>query len=376
VSDWKQLYAEVSELAPPARLGHRINQLAVMAPAHTRASRVWVAARRNRGRVAELAAALIAIAVLVVAIHGHDGSGQPPTGGAGPSTHRVGAHGVSLALPPDFHVVKPASPGAVSDPQTLIVVGTHGVHAIRSRCQIASYHVPSQGAVIVIIRWQSSLDAGGSGGPGIAALRKLRRVEQPSFECYSGRGAAVQFRAGGHPYQVNVMVGDHATAARIAQALAVARSLHVLHAATPLSARAQPLHLILPVGWTSRSFSGGLGSDPHGLRVLVAANRRLPASVAECESLIPGLTSDQAMVRIYDYGQSPLAPKARSVNVIRPGAPNPVQQPNGRVGGFNETRVRYEGHTLVIDTNYGSSQPTAGVRAQVTKLLRGVITTR
>lgn len=227
MSDWKQLYAEVSDLAPPARLGYRINQLAATAPAHTRASRAWAAARGNRGRAAELAAALIATAVLVVAIHGHDGSGQPPARGAGPGNHRVSAHGVSLALPPDFHVVKPASPGAISDPQTLIVVGTEGVHAIRSQCQIASYHVPSQGAVIVIVRWQSTLDAGGSGGPGIAALRKLRRVEQPTFECYSGRGAAVQFRSGGHPYQVNVMVGDHATAGRVARALAVARSLRV-----------------------------------------------------------------------------------------------------------------------------------------------------
>jgi hypothetical protein len=373
VSDWKQLYEEVSELAPPARLGSRINALTAAAPALTGASRVWAAATRNRGRAAELVAATIAIAVLVFAIHGHGGSGQSPTAGTGPAKHRVSSHGVSLALPPDIHVIHPASPGPVTDPQTLIVVGTHGVHPIRSKCQIASYHVPSRGAVIVIIRWRSSFDAGGSGGPGISALRHLTGVKQPTFECYSGRGAGVQFRSGGHPYQVNVMVGDHASTARIAQALAVARSLHILHTARPLSAQAQPLRLTLPAGWTSRSFSGGLGSDPHGLRVLVAANRRLPASVAECESLIPGLTSDQAMVRIYDYGQSPLAPKAPSVNVIRPGAPKPVQQPNGRVGGFNETRVRYQGHTLVIDTNYGSSHPPAEVRAQVAKLLRGVI---
>ena len=132
------------------------------------------------------------------------------------------------------------------------------------------------------------------------------------------------------------------------------------------------LHVSLPHAWSSRSFFGGLGSDPHGLRVLVAANVSLPPSIAECETVIPSLSREQALVRIYDYGQSPLAPRAHRVGVLKPGAVSPVQQANGRLGGFNEARVSYDGQTLLIDTSYGSTHPPAAVRAQVAALLRGV----
>ena len=132
------------------------------------------------------------------------------------------------------------------------------------------------------------------------------------------------------------------------------------------------LHFSLPRAWSSRSFFGGLGSDPRGLRVLVAANVSLPSSIGECETLIPSLSRDQALVRIYDYGQRPLAPRAHRVGVIRPGAVSAVQQANSRVGGFNEARVAYDGHTLLIDTSYGSTHPPVAVRAQVAALLRGV----
>jgi hypothetical protein len=315
----------------------------------------------------------MAIGLLVLAIHGHGGSGSTGSGAA-PPTHRVAANGISIALPKDFHVVQPASPGAVTDPQTILVAGTSGVHPIRSPCQIASYHVPARGAVIVIIRWHSIADAGGPGDAGISALQHLTHVQRGIFECYPGLGGAVQFQAGGLPYQVNVMAGDHASPARIAQALAVARSLHVAPTvAVPVSAPARPLHVTLPPGWMSRSFSSGLAPNTHGVGVLIAANRRLPASVTRCEALIPGLASDQALVRIYDYGRIPPTEQFIRVTVVRPGAPSPDHQPNGRLGGFNETRIIYHGHLLMIDTNYGTPYPTA-IEEQVAELLLSIST--
>jgi hypothetical protein len=148
-------------------------------------------------------------------------------------------------------------------------------------------------------------------------------------------------------------------------------------ASTPHNSATAPptsVRLVLPDGWNSRSFSGGLGSDPHGLQVLVAANVPLPASVAECEALIPRLGRNRALVRIYDYGGSPLAPRALRVSVIRLGKIRPVTQPNGRVGGFNQSRVSYDGHTLTIDTSFGSSHPSVAVRTQVATLLRRLTT--
>lgn len=97
-----------------------------------------------------------------------------------------------------------------------------------SQCQIAAYLIPAGGAVVVVVGW-SSVTAGGGGHlkSGRAPLARLRSVQRPSFECFSGRGAAAQVVLGGKPYQVNVMVGDHASKPRVAQALAVARSFRL-----------------------------------------------------------------------------------------------------------------------------------------------------
>ncbi len=62
---------------------------------------------------------------------------------------------------------------------------------------------------------------------GLAPLAKLGPVSQPSFECFEGRGAVAQLGLQKHAYQVNVMVGDRATPATVAQALAVARSFNL-----------------------------------------------------------------------------------------------------------------------------------------------------
>jgi hypothetical protein len=101
------------------------------------------------------------------------------------------------------------------------VVGTGGVRPRASRCQIASYRVPAGGGVVVVVGWKSR-EAGVKTGR--APLRKLRRVTRPSFECFSGRGAVAQVVLGGRSYQVNIMVGDHASQQRVAEALAIGRS--------------------------------------------------------------------------------------------------------------------------------------------------------
>jgi len=63
--------------------------------------------------------------------------------------------------------------------------------------------------------------------PGRAPLKKLVMVTRPSFECFSGRGAAAQVVLGGKAYQVNVMVGDRASKQRVAEALTVTRSFNL-----------------------------------------------------------------------------------------------------------------------------------------------------
>jgi hypothetical protein len=76
----------------------------------------------------------------------------------------------------------------------------------------------------VVVGWHSLADAGGLATPGRVPLGSLTSVRPGVFECYGGPGAAATVRLGGRQYQVNVLVGRHAPAPTVAQALAVGRS--------------------------------------------------------------------------------------------------------------------------------------------------------
>lgn len=150
---------------------------------------------------------LVALALLVSAC---DGS----------SSHVLASHGVRVLVPAGWERVRPA----VTNPRTLLVAGTPGVRPKPSRCTQAAYRIPAAGAMVVVIRWSSVAEAGGAPRPGRAPLRRLVAVTKPTFECFAGRGAVADLLLGGKRYQVGVLVGDRASADRVRQALAVARS--------------------------------------------------------------------------------------------------------------------------------------------------------
>jgi hypothetical protein len=167
----------------------------------------------------------VLVLALALAAHSNPGADSPPPGGASkPHPSTISSHGVHLVVPSGWESVKPASDAPVTDPRTLLVVGTHGVQAAASQCQIAAYHVPPTGAVVVVVGWTSAAAGGGSLKTGRGPLDKLVAVHRPGFECFEGRGAAAQVRLGGTDYQVNVMVGDRASRQQVSAALAVARS--------------------------------------------------------------------------------------------------------------------------------------------------------
>src|SRR5437899_494538 len=137
----------------------------------------------------------------------------------GSSGRSISSHGVRLVVPRTWHRIEPASGGSVTDPQTLLVVGTAGVRPLASNCEIAKYRLPPARAVVVVVGWKSVATAGGAPWePGRAPLKSLLAVHRPSFECLSGRGAAADVLLAGKPYQVNVMVGDRASKPRVAEA--------------------------------------------------------------------------------------------------------------------------------------------------------------
>jgi hypothetical protein len=143
------------------------------------------------------------------------------------ATRPVAADGVQVTVPTTWLRVTPAGDGRVTDPRTLLVVGTTGVRARATQCQIAAYRVPARGAVVVIAGWRTATSGGGNMEPGRWPLKALTSVKRPSFECYAGRGASASLVLGRKAYQVNVMVGDHASRERVAVALAVARSFRL-----------------------------------------------------------------------------------------------------------------------------------------------------
>lgn len=142
----------------------------------------------------------------------------------GEGTHGVSSHGVRVVVPSGWSLIRPAR-GPVSDPATLLVVGTDGVHANQSRCPIAAYRIPADGAVVVVVGWRSIGAAGGAAAqPGRAPLKGLVTVKRPSFDCFSGRGASAYVVLSRRPYQVNVLVGNGASKEQVKQALSVGRS--------------------------------------------------------------------------------------------------------------------------------------------------------
>ena len=132
-----------------------------------------------------------------------------------------GAGGAQLTLPSGWSKVNPASETR-SDPRTLLVIGTDGTKPIESDCQVSSYRVPADGAVVVVIGWRDSV--GGSSYLPLSGM-KLRRG---TFDCFPGRGAVGRVTRRDRDFQVNVLVGDRASDATTDAALDAARSLAVV----------------------------------------------------------------------------------------------------------------------------------------------------
>jgi hypothetical protein len=129
--------------------------------------------------------------------------------------------GVSVRLPASWSEVVPGVGSSNTDVDTVLVAGTDGVQPRRTPCVVASYRIPADGAVVVVIAKR---------GPASAAVPTDRRefselrLHREYLSCFDGRAAVAQIALRGRAYQVNVLVGDRAGAHIVLQALSVARS--------------------------------------------------------------------------------------------------------------------------------------------------------
>lgn len=168
----------------------------------------------RRLRTASLLLAATTLAALAVV-----GTGAAARG----DTDTVRGGGVEVSLPDGWSRIAVGPQSAGDDPRTVLVIGTEGVLAIETECLVSSYRVPLDGAVVVVIGWREP--TGTSAFLPLSTM-KLRRG---LFACFPDRGAVAQVTRRGLDYQVNVMVGDRASAETIEAALDAARSI----AATP-----------------------------------------------------------------------------------------------------------------------------------------------
>lgn len=162
----------------------------------------------RRLRTASLVLTAVTLAALVVAALGTAARSDTVRGG-----------GVELLLPDGWARIQPARQAVVEDPRTVLVIGTVGVHAVETECQVSSYRVPPDGAVVVVVGWREP--TGVSSFLPLSGMKLRRGV----FECFADRGAVAQVTRRGLDYQVNVMVGDRASAETIDAALDAARSI-------------------------------------------------------------------------------------------------------------------------------------------------------
>ena len=121
--------------------------------------------------------ALMMLVIFAVAVGGCGGvAAEAPSGAPGSTV--VSSGGVRVVVPSTWHLVESAPDRPVIDPRTLLVVGTDGVQAKPSQCQIAAYRVPAHGAVVVVVGWARGEWKGANGrGP----LAQLTTVASPSF---------------------------------------------------------------------------------------------------------------------------------------------------------------------------------------------------
>ena len=140
---------------------------------------------------------------------------------AGPTT--IAGNGVKISVPAGWHRVEPA-PTAITDPVTVLVVGTHGLRPRLVPCEVSAYRIPRAGAAIVVVRWRTETSGGGRPP---RSRRPLFHVvlDALGFECRPNhRGGAVELSLGRHAYQVNVLIGDGASQRTVDQALGIVRT--------------------------------------------------------------------------------------------------------------------------------------------------------
>jgi hypothetical protein len=154
-----------------------------------------------------------------------------PAGAQAP--RRVGAAGVTVALPRGWHSTRPDQ-GRATNPLTRIVASSGSIGPdLTSACQtqVSGYTFPKTAVAIVVVEWTQPLGGmkigSGPRRPRHFTAANLRIQRPPAIECFDGPGGSAQFAEHGRSVAAYVLLGRNAPARLAARARAVLDTLRV-----------------------------------------------------------------------------------------------------------------------------------------------------
>jgi hypothetical protein len=144
---------------------------------------------------------------------------------------RVGAAGVTVALPPAWQTTRPDQ-GNVTNPLTRVVVSSGVIRPDLTRsCLVFAYAFPKTAVAIVVVEWTKPLGGMKIGvGPRrprrfTSASLPIRRP--PAIECFDGPGGSAQWAEHGRSFAAYVLLGRNAPGGLAVRARAVLDTLRV-----------------------------------------------------------------------------------------------------------------------------------------------------
>lgn len=140
------------------------------------------------------------------------------------ASERVGSAGVTVALADDWHATTPDD-GDVVDPVTRIVVASSPVRRKETACQVATYDFADDGVALVVLEWSELLSALPKRPERFTS--RAMPVQPAAVDCFGGSRATVQFVDHGRAFGAYLLVGAHAPAPLVDEALRVLDTLRV-----------------------------------------------------------------------------------------------------------------------------------------------------
>jgi hypothetical protein len=149
-----------------------------------------------------------------------------------PGCHRVGAAGVTIALPPGWHSIRmPATTPAgtrIVDPVMRIIAASGPFDLSKTGCNVATYRFPSTAVGIVVVEWvRRTPGTRFPPRPRGFTSKTLPVRPPPAIECFSGPGGGTEFADHGRRFAAYVLLGRYAPRRLVVHARAVLDTLRV-----------------------------------------------------------------------------------------------------------------------------------------------------